>query len=209
MRANFLAGVRSRTPMIKRGVKIRRRVLCDDLPDPSQAALDGRSALEPSAASIVTMTNRTYLDTVSGRIAMLPQCTSCHDRINPTGYGFENFDSLGRMRTAEKVFDLVDTNLLLNSYTVTTNAQVPMPNNEVLSIDDGYDLVTNIANGTKGPACFAKWTYRYFNQRSEAAEDSCQLNDIYAQLTKPSASILDAFVKSLANSVSTQRRKGL
>ncbi len=30
-------------------------------------------------------------------------CASCHQKIDPLGFGFENFDAIGRWRTEERV----------------------------------------------------------------------------------------------------------
>ncbi|WDE95644.1 DUF1592 domain-containing protein [Lentisphaera profundi] len=46
------------------------------------------------------------IDTVRKSIAAhsaLPQCASCHDLIDPLGFGMENFDTVGKWRTQEAV----------------------------------------------------------------------------------------------------------
>ncbi len=35
-----------------------------------------------------------------------PTCASCHDKMDPLGFGFENFDAIGRWRTQDAGFDI-------------------------------------------------------------------------------------------------------
>ncbi|EEF58342.1 DUF1592 domain-containing protein [Pedosphaera parvula] len=42
-----------------------------------------------------------------------PMCASCHARMDPIGFGFENFDAIGAWRTKEGTFDLDTTGKLV------------------------------------------------------------------------------------------------
>ena len=35
-----------------------------------------------------------------------PNCASCHQRMDPIGFGFENFDAIGQWRTRDGNFDI-------------------------------------------------------------------------------------------------------
>jgi len=77
------------TSPVQRGLLIRTRLFCQDIPppppevDPDQAPVGGVCKEERYAA------HRTG------------GCAGCHEQIDPVGFGLENFDSQGRYRTNE------------------------------------------------------------------------------------------------------------
>lgn len=202
MRASYLVAPKSRTNLVSRGVRFRRQVMCQDLPDPDAAAVAARNTLEPTEAEAQLLTSRQYITQMTNSAV----CLSCHSKINPTGFAFENFDPLGRIRTSEQIYNSSGT--YLRSLAVDSSAAVPTFDDQTLNVPDAYDLVSQVAGSQDGPACFARQTLRYFNQRQEGQKDACVLNSIFSNLTKANASIMDAFVASVANSVTGVRRKG-
>jgi len=89
----FLASHGGLTGSIHRGVFINHRVLCTDLPAPPDA-------LPPIPADEgMTMTSRERIELHTGP----GTCgETCHGRyINPVGFAFESFDSLGQYRFEE------------------------------------------------------------------------------------------------------------
>ena len=76
---------------VHRGVLIRDRLLCDELPPPP-ANLD----TSPPATDSTGTTREKY-----EVHSTLPECASCHDLIDPIGFGFEHYDHLGRWRDTE------------------------------------------------------------------------------------------------------------
>lgn len=76
---------------VHRGVAVRERMLCEELPPPPPN-LD----TSPPAADAGGTTRQKYEVHSS-----LPECASCHSLIDPIGFGFEHYDHLGRWRTEE------------------------------------------------------------------------------------------------------------
>ena len=76
---------------VHRGVVVRERMLCEDLPPPPPN-LD----TSPPAADADGTTREKYEVHSS-----LPECASCHSLIDPIGFGFEHYDHLGRWRDEE------------------------------------------------------------------------------------------------------------
>jgi hypothetical protein len=76
---------------VHRGVAVRERMLCEELPPPPPN-LD----TSPPAADAGGTTREKYAVHSS-----LPECASCHTLIDPIGFGFEHYDHLGRWRTEE------------------------------------------------------------------------------------------------------------
>ena len=80
-----------RTSPTIRGTIIRERFLQDPPPPPP-----------PNVPQIEA--NSKNPQTVREQVKKhkeVPQCASCHDKIDPIGFGLENFDNLGKWRTHE------------------------------------------------------------------------------------------------------------
>ncbi len=73
---------------IHRGVLVRERLLCEDLPPPPEN-LD----TSPPETDLTLSTRERYAEHSQN-----PACRGCHQRIDPIGFGFEHFDGTGRRR---------------------------------------------------------------------------------------------------------------
>jgi len=78
---------------IHRGVLVRERMLCEDLPPPPAELDTSPPEVDPSLS-----TRDRYAEHSDN-----PACASCHDKIDPIGFGFESFDGLGRYREMDGV----------------------------------------------------------------------------------------------------------
>lgn len=72
---------------VHRGVVVRERILCQDLPPPPPGVNAEPPAPDP---------NQTTRERYSAHSAD-PACASCHRLIDPIGFGFERFDGIGRL----------------------------------------------------------------------------------------------------------------
>jgi hypothetical protein len=75
-----------------RGVFIRMRVMCQEVPPPPPNV---NNALPPSDAATPCKADRYTAHRTD------PSCSSCHSLLDPIGFGLENYDSAGRYRTQE------------------------------------------------------------------------------------------------------------
>lgn len=198
MRAPLLASGKTRTNLVARGVTFRRQVLCEALPSPTVDIIANRGQSDDLTLEQKLMTtNRDNVDHLtSGAV-----CMTCHSKINPTGAAFEYLDSLGRVRSTEAVYN---GSTYVRDLPVNTVATVPMAT--PVHVNDAYDLITQVANGSEGPSCLARQAFRAMNQRIESDHDNCALDEMFKKLTA-GASIKDAFVASIANQVAASRRK--
>lgn len=103
---------------ILRSVRVRRRMLCQDQPDPPAGTFAAREAKLAELATLLsdpTTTNRLKYH----RLTEDSPCTSCHTQyINPLGFGMEDFDTLGRVRTQD-----------LNGNTIDSSGELYAPEN--------------------------------------------------------------------------------
>jgi hypothetical protein len=87
--------------MITRAVAIRRKLLCQDIPEPPSGVSLDREALFAQDKAFYEdphTTQRMIFDRITGGTT----CSNCHaEIINPLGGGLENFDTAGRVRSAD------------------------------------------------------------------------------------------------------------
>jgi hypothetical protein len=102
-------------------------------------------------------------------------CAGCHATvINPLGFATENFDALGRLRSAQRLFSADGTEV--GEKPIDT-ATVP----QVTSGDDtpsagAADLMMMIADSGKAEACLARNYFRFTYARWDDPEvDGCAL----------------------------------
>jgi hypothetical protein len=75
----------------QRGHMVRTRMLCQDVPPPP-ANLDTK--FQPAGANLTT---RQHFEMEHDQGV----CSTCHQYMDPIGFGFENYDGFGRYRTTE------------------------------------------------------------------------------------------------------------
>jgi hypothetical protein len=75
---------------VLRGAFVLERIACEHIGQPPE----GAEQLAPPDAIEVSSTNRERLEAVTSS----GTCAECHVRINPLGFAFENYDSLGGWR---------------------------------------------------------------------------------------------------------------
>jgi hypothetical protein len=95
----FMGGNGERTSPVERGAWVLRKLL-NDPPPPAPANVPQLARL---AGKVLTTRERLAAHQHE------PQCASCHRKIDPVGYGLENFDAVGLWRTQDS-FQLRDEN---------------------------------------------------------------------------------------------------
>jgi len=145
--------------VIRRGVFIRRAVLCGDLPPP-QITDDQRDSVLGPAAEANTARERLAPLTQSG------QCASCHEAINPIGLGLENFDAVGQWRDTE------------NGAVIDPAGEIDGAGDANGSFDDPLGLVDLIANSLTVQQCYSQKLVRFALGRLIGPEDSCTVDDL-------------------------------
>lgn len=82
-----------RSSPVERGAWVLRKLL-NDPPPPAPANVPQLSRLEDAVLSARELQKAHQEE---------PQCAQCHRKIDPIGFGLENFDAAGRWRTMEKL----------------------------------------------------------------------------------------------------------
>ncbi len=179
-----------RASPIKRGLHVLEHVLCTEVGAPPPSA---PTSLPPIEGGVVTTRENTERSSeVQGS-----SCVACHSRFNPLGYAFENFDTLGRVRQTERLFD--SSGNFIVALPVNTAAVSSEIRSQPVSFNDSTELSTSLGSSDRAKLCFVKHLKNFESRVRPTAADNCQMNSalttLYGDETGP-GSIVDA-VKSL------------
>jgi Protein of unknown function (DUF1588)/Protein of unknown function (DUF1585) len=118
------------------------------------------------------MTTREVVEELTERPGS--ECSGCHQTaINGLGFPTEGFDSLGRVRTKQKLFDANGT--FVTEKPVRTDS-VPFVDYEDSSKATGAnELMSQLAKSKKPSACFARNYFRFTYGRWEAKGYMCMI----------------------------------
>ncbi|MEM9072193.1 MAG: DUF1592 domain-containing protein [Myxococcota bacterium] len=193
MRAAPLTWTGARTSIIHRGVDFQLRILCNQIPEPTVDIAEARedNALPEDEAEVTA--NRDVI----AHLTRSPGCMTCHSTINPTGFAFEGFDSLGRVRSEEILFDREGN--VIGTAPIDTRTAVPLPDGSELEVSGAPELIDYVATSPEGNACFALSIFRYVSERLETPGDGCRIQTIHSTLMSPDQTLLDALVALLAH----------
>jgi hypothetical protein len=143
---------------IQRGVFVRQRLLCLDVPPPPP----GLNPVPPDPDPNLTTRERFRVHTAS------TSCSGCHKLIDGAGFGFENYDELGRYRTQENGLPVDASGEMF----ATGEAAVDGPYNGV------SELANRLALSPRVERCLATNWYRYAMGRVETEADGCSLREV-------------------------------
>jgi hypothetical protein len=124
---------------VKRGVFVRRQVLCEDLPPPPA----GLKVTLPEPAP--NATTRQIFDSHGSQGA----CASCHTLIQSVGDAFEDFDGMGAYRTTE------------NGQPVDTSVKVVGTDSSNGVYPDAPAMISKLADSQEVADCFKRQFARF------------------------------------------------
>lgn len=147
------------TDPIKRGIFVREHLLCQIPPPPP----DDVPLLPPELDE--NSTTREQFEQHRSD----PACAACHTLFDPIGFGFENYDAVGRWRTTENGFD-IDASGELTAVDVT---------GEFVGV---AELGQQLAGSEDMAECMTRQWFRFAYGRTESAElDSCNMDTLTAR----------------------------
>jgi hypothetical protein len=131
------------TQPILRGVHLNRHVLCVAVPPPPPNVDTKAPPVTPA------MTTRQHFE----QLTSAAECQGCHGAlINPLGFAFENYDSLGRFRTTE------------GNFPVDAAAAYPFREGKK-TFNNAVELMKIIAASDEANTCYARNLFAYFYGR--------------------------------------------
>ncbi len=146
----------TRTSIVRRGLKIRLDVLCEQVSAPPPNV---NVNLDTTSTSGLTQRQRLEQHRVS------PSCSACHDLMDPMGVVFEGFDAVGRPRTVDEQGATVDTTSTI-AYTKDANGPANSPT----------QLGQLLGNSEEVKACYVTKSFRFFYGRDvDTSADACSM----------------------------------
>ncbi|MCA9582003.1 MAG: DUF1592 domain-containing protein [Myxococcales bacterium] len=147
-----------RSDPIHRGLFVREQLLCMDLPDPPAADSDGNAIVFDIPEPEPGATNRDRFADHTARA----ECAACHALLDPIGFGFENFDAVGRYREQDEFGADIDT-----------TGEVKSGGDLSGTFDGAAELATAAAESNTIADCFTLQWFRFSMDRREGPEDTC------------------------------------
>lgn len=139
----------------RRSVRVRRQMLCQDMPSPPAGIGDDRQALlELHAAFIAapTTTNRQKYEVLTGE----GSCVECHKEwMNPLAMGMEDFDTVGNPRTQDLNGNLIDAMGALYAPNNLADKHISIP------FEGTQGLAGLLAASTTAQTCVPENFFRY------------------------------------------------
>lgn len=169
------------TNPIRRGVFVWDQLLCQELPSPPTDVPVFPGI--PENASVRTAFETFTSDT---------KCQGCHRMINPVGFLFENYDTLG-------AYTAIDD----NGQPVMASGTINGAPDEALNVPTATaaDLGRNLANSGVVAACLVKQLYRYTTKRHETSGDEASIHtlaELYATTAQSMPELLGGLTQSEA-----------
>ena len=176
------------TSPIRRGVLIRRRLLCQELPVPPPGA-GGVPKVNPAATTRERF--RQHSDN--------PFCHSCHGLIDDVGFGLERFSPIGGYRDHENGLPIDDSGNLNDREALGSGTSAPY--------QGGAALGQNLAQSPRAQACFVRQYLRFARGYNEdVAEDLCTLQRLVKRFQASGRRIPDLMVAVTASPDFVTRR---
>ena len=143
-----------RTSIVRRGLKIRTDLLCQNVPaPPDDVPLDLEAADSEQS-------QRERLEQHRAN----PTCAGCHQLLDPIGIVFESFDAVGRFRSIDEAGAPIITQ---SELTGTRDADGPVANVR--------ELGARLAQSAEARDCYITQSFRFFFGREVEAADSCSM----------------------------------
>jgi hypothetical protein len=163
---------------VRRGVFILTDLLCDaPSPPPGDVSMEERPSMSESGE---TLTNRQGYAELTQSIS---RCATCHDRINPLGFAFENYDTVGAYREMDNGYP-IDASGSSAGFTLRTP----------FVFQNAGELTTQLNQSPRVRACIVDRWVRYATGGGSLAYDPCFRRELEAIASSPGASLRDIVI---------------
>lgn len=175
--------------LVQRGKRIRVNMLCSDVPQPSATDLAARPTL--SESDLITLNRRQYIDKATMSSA---SCIICHSKMNQLGFATENYDSLGRYITTQRIYN--NNDLKVATFASISMSTPKITESDTRSFSNILDFETELAKSDTMQQCLSRKIFHFFQRKPEdLVFDSCRLNKI-DNLIKKNVPFIDFVVEN-------------
>jgi hypothetical protein len=170
---------------VHRGKFVRERLLCQPLPPPPAGLAITAPDVDPHAT-----TREAFAEHAAD-----PVCATCHDLMDPIGFGFERYDGIGRHRDTDHGLPIDATGDLAD----TSDANGPF---------DGLpELAAKLAASEDVRRCVVTQWFRFGHGRPESEEDRCTLQRLQTVFAASGYRVRDLLVALTQTDAFRYRRK--
>jgi hypothetical protein len=162
------------TAPVLRGVFVRQRMMCLDVPPPPP----GANTIPPDPDPNATTRERFRQHTAD------PGCAGCHKLFDGLGFGLEAYDQLGRYRTTENGIPVDSSGEIFGSGALGLDS----------SFDGAAELSERLQNSQDVRDCLATTWYRYAVGRTLTAADTCSLDRVKAAFNQSSGDFQELLI---------------
>jgi hypothetical protein len=155
-----------------RGKFVRQNLLCEDIPPPPPGVTTSLEGVEGATLRERLEQHRTD-----------PVCSACHSKMDPIGFGFENFDPIGQLRTEESPGVPIDASGDIDGVTFTGPQEL-----QAMLVDD-----------PRVPACFARQLYRFATGHLELERELPLLERLSDEFAASGYRVTDLLVELVAS----------
>jgi hypothetical protein len=187
-----------------RGAFVRKNLLCDPLAQPDPNTLPPGSLDPPPLTA-----DDTTRDRFQAKVANNQTCQNCHAQFSDIGYVLESFDSLGRHRGQERVFD-EQTGEQLAELPIDTSGVTRIELDDDAPVMGAAELNQRIVASEKVEACLASKYFSFALRRAATASslDTCAMEDLAEQLKDPQTGLSAAFMRVAQHASFFMRKVG-
>ncbi len=164
------------THPIKRGTFIREHILCEELLPPPPTLM----IQPPPPKEGATTRERFAAHTAQ------PVCKGCHIRIDGVGFGMEDFDAIGMLRTKD------------NNKAVDSSGELFDVDGQTRTYQGGRQLTELLGKSERVERCFALQWFRQAYGRVESEADICTIRSLGSEF-HAGMSIRDLMVKVITH----------
>ena len=175
----FLLSYPNQSSPIHRGIFVRERVLCQPLPAPPMN-LD----IRPPELDLTLTTRERFSQLTASSF-----CTSCHIRIDPLGFGFENYDAMGAFRSSD------------GGEPVNNSGELSFTRDPTLAgrYNGGIELAKRLGQAKEVQECIGENWFQFAHGRRQTEKDTCETRKLLEEFSASGGHFNDLMV-SIATS---------
>lgn len=162
----------NQTSPVHRGKFVRERLLCQTIPNPPPNLVVKPPKLDPK------LSTRQRFE----RHRKDPACKGCHKLMDPIGFGFENYDGIGRYRTKE------------GSLNVDARGELYGTKDVNGPFDGAVELAKKLVKSGEVQECMVRQWFRYAQGRVEGPGDACTIQSAKAVFAKSGYDVRELIV---------------
>lgn len=167
---------------VKRGAWLLDNILCSPIPPPPNTVAEAIMAEEKDPEFLARVAKQTARERLAEHRAR-PDCTACHDFIDPIGLALESYDAVGQYRTMD-VGKVIDASGQLKASDPST------------AFSDAFGMAALLAKDARVASCMAQRLLTFGLTRTLTDSEIDYVNGLTAGNSDSVASVITKVVSS-------------